>query len=208
MTEPISPALQELVAGELASDERVLYLFVGGRWLLSGRCQYERNRTMAWFRKSKNPAEITTADLREQAFTISPHGLGLAQRGGARVWAVLMETGYPDAVASLVTIADGTTSLYFSNGGGIIGAGQHAPVRAAAERFIAVANASVAHMANADSHPLPAIGRVRFYARTHDRLLTAEADETELGDGRHPLSTLFHAGHAVIAALREATPDN
>lgn len=34
----------------------------------------------------------------------------------------LMESGYPKAVATLVTLFDGTTSLCFSTGGGIIGA--------------------------------------------------------------------------------------
>ena len=43
-----------------------------------------------------------------------------------------------ESVASLVSIADGTTSLYFSNGGGIIGAGQHQKVRDASARLIAL----------------------------------------------------------------------
>ena len=36
--------------------------------------------------------------------------------------AILMETGYPEAVATLIAVADGTTSMYFSNGGGVIAA--------------------------------------------------------------------------------------
>ena len=36
------------------------------------------------------------------------------------VWGVVMETGYPEAVVTLVSLGDRTTSLYFSNGGGII----------------------------------------------------------------------------------------
>ena len=118
-----------------------------------------------------------------------------------------METGYPEAVASLVTITDGTTSLYFSTGGGIIGAGDHVSVREAADTFIAAADASVNAFVPASEHPFPSTGRVRFYVRTFDGLLTAEADEEDLGENRHHLSPLFHLGHAVIAAVREASPE-
>jgi hypothetical protein len=34
---------------------------------------------------------------------------------------VLMETGYDSATVTLFALSDGTTSLYFSNGGGVIG---------------------------------------------------------------------------------------
>ena len=117
-----------------------------------------------------------------------------------------METGYPIAVASLVAIADGTTSLYLSNGGGVIGAGAHKKVRDASARFIALVDAHADDFTVTDTHPLPKLGRVRFYVRTFDDVRTLEADERELGEGRHALSQVFHAGHAVIAAVREASP--
>ena len=160
-----------------------------------------------WFRRRKpDPAEVIR-ELREQVLSLPASEAGISSAPGhERVWSVLMETGYPKAIVSLVTVADGTTSLYFSNGGGIIGAGQHPPVRAAADAFIAAANMYAEQLAPASEHPLPAVNRVRFYARTYDGLLTAEADERELGENRHPLSPLFHLGHAVIAAVREATP--
>lgn len=158
-----------------------------------------------WFRKPK-PPEVTH-DLRDQALTISPGELGVASGPGhVRVWAVLMETGYAEAVVSLVCLADGTTSLYFSNGGGVIGGGQHKHVRDAADKLIALVDARSDELEVTQSYPMPAVGRVRFYARTFDGGRTAEADEQDLGRGRHALSPLFHAAHAVIAAVRESTP--
>jgi hypothetical protein len=161
-----------------------------------------------WFRKRKpSPAEVSR-ELREQVFSLPARELGISPAPGhERVWSVLMETGCPEAVATLVTIADGTTSLYFSSGGGIIGAGEHAPVREAANIFIAAADANVDAFDPATEHPLPNTNRVRFYLRTFDGLLTAEANEEDLGEGRHPLSSLFHLGHDVIAAVREASPE-
>jgi hypothetical protein len=52
------------------------------------------------------------SEMRELAFTLPANQLGLEPGPGhTRVWSVLMETGYPEAVVSLVTIAEGTTSL-------------------------------------------------------------------------------------------------
>ena len=160
-----------------------------------------------WFRKPKPDRTAVTHDLRSQLFSSMPGDFGIAPGPGhERVWVVLMETGYPKAVASLITVADGTTSLYFSNGGGIIGAGQHPSVRSSAERFISLVDAHVGQLTIAEDHPLPGVGRVRFYARTFTNLRTAEAAERDLGEGQHPLSPLFFAGHAVITAVREASP--
>jgi hypothetical protein len=117
-----------------------------------------------------------------------------------------METGYTEAVVSLICLADGTTSLYFSNGGGVIGGGQHQRVRGAADKLIALADAQADVLHVTETYPMPAIGRVCFYARTFDGLRAAEADEQDLGRGRHALSPLFHASHAVIAAVRESAP--
>lgn len=160
-----------------------------------------------WFRKAKpDPADVM-GEMREQVFSTQAQTIDIAPASDhARIWVVVMETGYPEAVASLVVVADGTTSLYFSNGGGIIGAGEHGSVRTAAARFLALANSHADALVPTADHPLPAVARVRFYARTFDGLLTADANEQALGYNRHPLSALFHAGHAVIAAMNATNP--
>lgn len=143
--------------------------------------------------------------MRERIFALAPRELGLAPGPGhTRVWAVLMETGYAEAVASLLAVVDGTTSIYFSTGGGVIGAGQHDAVRDAAQRFITLVDAQVESFEPTTEHPLPDVGRVRFYVLTFEGLRTEEAGDDDLGENRHPLSPLFHAGHAVITAVREA----
>ena len=152
-----------------------------------------------------DPVEMSRR-LREQALTVRPDELGLAPTTARQhVWGVLMELGYPQAVATLVALGDGTTSLYISTGGGIIGAGEHPPVRAAAERFLGAIESHLAGFQPAAETPLPQTGRVRFYVRTFTDTLGAEADEQDLGHGRHQLSPVFHAGHAVITEMRLAS---
>src|SRR5439155_13514891 len=50
-----------------------------------------------------------------------------------------MEIGLNNAIATIVAIGDGSVSMYISTGEGVIGAGGHAAVKAAADRFRAVA---------------------------------------------------------------------
>ena len=40
----------------------------------------------------------------------------------------------------------------------------------------------------ADATPFPGLGRVRFYVRTFEGTVTAEASEDDLGEERHALS--------------------
>jgi len=160
-----------------------------------------------WFRrKSKaDPAE-TIRGLRQHALTVSAADLGLGPTADRpQVWGVVMETGYPEAVATLVVLGEETTSLYFSNGGGVIGAGEHAAVRAAGEILLASAEQYLDGFTVTAATPLPRVGQVRFYLRTFTGTLSAKANEEDLGEGRHTLSPLFHTAHSVITAVRESS---
>ncbi|MDH4048475.1 MAG: hypothetical protein OEV63_10115 [Gammaproteobacteria bacterium] len=116
---------------------------------------------------------------------------------------VLMETGYPGAIATLIALVDGSASLYFSNGGGIIGAGQHQGPAAAARSLVVTAAENLSKFTPTTEFPLPTLGRTRFFVITAQGVLTAEAAEDDLGNNRLPLSPVFHAAHALIAEMRQ-----
>lgn len=165
-----------------------------------------------WFRKLFGGSPHALADtspggvytgLRAQALAVRRDEAGLpAPPADAPVWGVLMETGYPGAVATLLALADGTTSLYLSSGGGVIGGQAHQSVRAATTAFLDTANHLRAELRPAPATPLPEEGQTVFYALTDAGVLTGGGVENDLGEGRHELSELFHAGHGVIAELR------
>src|SRR5690349_8681240 len=118
-------------------------------------------------RKSQSDPADTVRALRQQALTVAAADLGLGPTADhTQVWGVVMETGYQEAVATLVVFGEGTTSLYFSNGGGIIGAGEHDPVRAAGKILLSSADRYLDSFTAAAVTPLPGVGRVRFYLRT------------------------------------------
>jgi hypothetical protein len=148
------------------------------------------------------PAQVYT-NLRNQVLKLVPQEVGIVPSGEIpSVWGVLMETGYPEAVATLVSLSDGTTSLYFGNGGGMIGGGEQAAVAEATKSFVAGSEQFVQHMMPTKSFPLPAVGRVKFYIMTFSGAFTAEADESALGSGKDELPPLFYSGHGVLTQLR------
>lgn len=144
--------------------------------------------------------------LRHQVLSISPTDIGLSTDSPNRVWAVLVETGYrfPRSVVSLVTIADGTVSLYFSTGGGIIGIGQHQEPREACFDLLTLAPQFLPHAQPTTIFPLPNIGHTQFYFLTYDGAFMYDAQEKDLTFNRSPLSPLFHKAQAVITQARIA----
>ena len=141
-------------------------------------------------------------DLRSQMLTIDPAKMRLQRSGTNQAWGVLMEIGYPGVIVTLVTLADGTVSLYFSTGGGIIGVGQHEGPRKASESFLAYAQGFLGHAKPTRDFPLPKQGNIRFYFLTFDCILTVEAKEDDLKGNRLELSPLYHKAHEVITRAR------
>jgi hypothetical protein len=135
-------------------------------------------------------------DLRAQALALGAEIVGAKKED--EVLGVLMETGYPEAVATLVSALDGSASLYYSSGGGTIGAGGQAGPNAASKRLTGMAASFLRHMTKTEKSPLPKVGFTRFYVVTRSGLFTAEAKENDLGENRHALSPLFHAAHELI----------
>ena len=141
--------------------------------------------------------------LRAQILSLDPAAAGLQQSERHQaVWGALMETGYPRGTATLVALADGTTSLYLSTGGGIIGGGFHQAVATATQSFLADLERHLPAFRPDPDAALPATGEVIIRALTYAGRLSAAASEDHLGHGRHQLSPVFHAAHRVITELR------
>jgi hypothetical protein len=144
--------------------------------------------------------------LRSQGLSVQRSAAGIpAPHPDAPVWGLLMEMGFPNGTATLIALADGTTSLYYSGGGGVLGGHGHESVRRATAPMLAEANRLVAQMTPTSTYPLPQAGNTIFYARTDSGVLTGSAPDADLGLGRHALSPLFHAGHGILTELRLAS---
>jgi len=152
-----------------------------------------------------NTSKNVIPEMRAMVFELLPSDIGINRKNYPEdVWGLLMETGFDDGEAfSLIVLADGTTSVYFTTGAGFIGAGEHEHVRKVSYTFLEGAN----HFKNvskpATLYPLPGPGQVTFYFLTYNGVLTYTSPEEELGSGKDELASLFHAGYNVITEVRE-----
>ena len=147
------------------------------------------------------PADVYLG-LRNQILNVDPATIGLAAPSSSAPWGCVMETGYPNGTATLVCLADGTTSLYTSSGFGIIGGGAHQAVVRENANLLTVLAEHEAEMSPSTDLSLPRMGRTIIRALTADGQRVFESAEDELGEGRSPLSPVFHAAHGVITQLR------
>ena len=162
----------------------IITMFLAGETVMAG--DYEE-------------AEVYSG-LRKQALTLTVEQLDT----DSPVLAVLIETGYPEAVVTLISVADGSSSLYFSNGGGIIGAGEYEQVNDSSLRLVNLADNFKNNLMLTNTYPLPKNGYTRFYVVTTSGVLTEEVLEDDLGNERHALSHLFFQGHELITYIRAA----
>jgi hypothetical protein len=149
-----------------------------------------------------DPAEVYSG-LRRQILELDPREVGIEPSPEhPRVWGFVMDTGYTNGTATVVALADGTTSLYTSGGGGIIGAGGHATVAAATHDLLRLVEDDLDQIPADAEDSLPPADWVVLRALTFDGRRALLAEEDELGYDRHPLSPVFHAVHRVITELR------
>ena len=142
-------------------------------------------------------------ELRAMVLNLEPKDIGLNKETFAySVYGIVMETGVSEGAYTLSSIADGSTSLYFSNGGGIIGGGEHKSVREASMYFLSGAEHFQSKAKAVTLFPKPKEGHVVFYFLTVDGVKSYNALEVNLGKEKDDLSGLFFAAHSVISELR------
>jgi hypothetical protein len=152
------------------------------------------------------PEASASGELRAMALSVKPGDIGLTRTSfGQEAWGIVMETEMDGGYYTLVVLGDGTTSLYFSKGGGIIGAGEHETVRRAGARFIDTANHHLDAATATTRFPAPAEGMTRFHFLTFDGARSYTAPTSRLGEGRDALSALFRSAHGVITEVRLAS---
>ena len=151
-----------------------------------------------------NPPGQMTDQLRSMVLTLNPNDIGLTRENFPYpVFALLVETGFSEGWFTLSSVADGTTSLYFSSGGGIIGGGEHEDVRRASGLLLSRAQHFVKPARKVTTFPTPEPGEVVFYFVTFEGVRAYSAPEDDLGNKKDEFSELFFAAHNVITALRK-----
>lgn len=122
-----------------------------------------------------------------------------------RVIGVAMDWPIGEQTATIVSLFDGTASLYTTSTFGIIGGVGHASVRTAAQRFVKAADKHFADASPTSSHPYPGKNKVRFNLVTFDGVRAIETDAQPVYSGSGKYSALFGEGQSVLTELRKVT---
>ncbi len=150
---------------------------------------------------SQQPAQ-TYLQLRQRIFGLSPTELGLIPTAEApHVWGVVVELGYEVGCATLVALADGTTSLHYSTGGGLLGRADYAPLAQASRALVSEAQQYTYLMTATTNFSLPEAGQVCFFLLTYAGIYTTNASEIQLAAGAHPLAPLFQRTQETLGQL-------
>jgi hypothetical protein len=120
----------------------------------------------------------------------------------AEPWGVVMDWVVSAGVATVVAFSDGSASVYFSSGGGLLGGQAHEPIRNAARDAVGVAAEFQPQMELTTVFPLPQPGIVVFYVLADSGVFTSSAFESALKTHSHALSKLGDAMQAIISAYR------
>jgi hypothetical protein len=143
-------------------------------------------------------------DLRVAFLASSASSLGLTPtKEFPRVFGVAMDWQVGDDTATIVSVMDGSASLYTTATFGIVGGDAHESVRAAAKRFVAAAEPYHDKAVVTRDHAYPQKGKIRFYLRTFQDLRVIETDAVSAYSTSGPYSGLFRYGQAVLTELRK-----
>jgi hypothetical protein len=118
-------------------------------------------------------------------------------------WGVLMDWALPNGTATVMSMIDGSASVYLSSGGGFIGGQGIETVRAAAQRAVAEARLVQRPKKPTTDFVLPSEHGVIFYLLTDAGVFSLRATEGELRSAEHPLRKLGDAMQSVIVHFRE-----
>lgn len=123
-----------------------------------------------------------------------------APKGALR--SVIMEIVFQDAIVTLAAQSDSAVNVYFSNGGGIVGAGSRdRPAAAARNLAISVAQNLDQFRKTSDTKP-PKPGETKFFVLVDNDVLGVTAKEAEFRQQNHKLAPVFHAAHALVTEVQ------
>lgn len=141
--------------------------------------------------------------LRDQALRTTRAAAGAAAgTPPADPYGVVMDLARADGQATVVAMAGGQASIYFSGGGGSIGGEGNPQINKAARLAVLSARSVVSQTQPTRDFSLPGPGYVQFYVLTQAGVRTARFEEAALHDSTQAFHELYFAMHDVITEYR------
>ncbi|NLX26088.1 MAG: hypothetical protein GXY61_09060 [Lentisphaerae bacterium] len=122
-----------------------------------------------------------------------------------KVYGVLTDWRIGERVATIMSLRDGTASLYTTEKFGIIGGQGHESVRQAAVRYVKTAEQFAKTGTPVTEFAYPKNGQVFYYLLAYDSVQLVTGDMTAIERGSDPTRPLFAAAQDVLTELRLIT---
>ena len=157
--------------------------------------------------KGNAPAESAGVELRRLALATPPSKMGFVSDSAfPTVYGVLTDWDVGGAV-TIMSMRDGTASLYTTSKFGIIGGHGHDRVREAAVRYVKLADQYAKSSRGVTDFAYPKSGQVFFYLLTYDGVRLCVGNEDGIKRGSDPTAPLFAAAQEVLTELRRVTEE-
>jgi hypothetical protein len=146
-------------------------------------------------------ADIFTK-MRDMSFNVKPSELKIKQEIPGQIYGVFMETGLENVAYSLRCFKEGTISIYFTNGGGMIGIGEHENARKKSLDLIEYSTKFKKKAQKTNKRDLPTSEQTIFYFLAFDGIFILKSNTNDLENENHELYTLYMKAQDVISEAR------
>jgi hypothetical protein len=161
------------------------------------------------FSKNDTGVDNPYEGLRQQVLDSKPDENLKLLMEGRPIYAAIVDMDMGKAIATLACFIDGTTSLYFSNGGGELGLGQaHEEVRNATVAFLRSSEQILDNIEVANDFALPVEGKHSVYLISENIIYKYEIDLKTIESESKEINFLFFLYNNVLNKIRETKQEN
>jgi hypothetical protein len=152
---------------------------------------------------NNNELEDTYDGLRNLAFSCTPDKIGVTLDEDNQVYGAVIDMAISDnRIATMAFFIDGSASLYFSNGGGILGSGQHDSVKKIVGSFLISVHQVLPIMRlTKDFNAKPRDNHHIFYLFTRVGIYTYDMDINKYKETKET-NFLFTVSQMVLTEIR------
>jgi hypothetical protein len=164
---------------------------------------------MELFRKANAKENETSSryrELRQQMLNLKPQDIGVTLDNDNQVFGAVVDMPINDNIATLICCIGGTVSLYYSNGGGMIGIGdRYEEVRKAGGSFLYSVGQILQYFKIVDNFSLPISKNTSVYLLTKEKIYKMEFNMDNLNSSEEHIQFLIFLIQNVLTKIRDST---
>jgi len=159
---------------------------------------------MGLFNKKKLNKDNPYLGLRQLALDTKPEDIGVTLDNNEQIYAAVVDLPLTNGIATLVCFFDGTVSLYYQNGGGMLGIGQkYEEVKKAGMSFLFSAGQTLQFIKPSQNFNLPVNNLISVYLKAKENTYKAEINISNIQSQEKHIQFLNFLIQNVLNYIRE-----